>query len=318
MSSLYGQYLRSMMPFISSAPASPPEQEPNPTPDIDPAQSEAVFRSYHHRLGRSPTLDELRGALGLETGEPVTVVQARPGEAGAGLGLIGEAYAAPRMKRPLGSPRMTPENFGSWSLAALKLHPLLNTGLQTSLNAGLQTSRVLLDMPGLTARLAADAMSGDDPSSAAAATAMERVDGALRSQAQAYDWWKSDPSKSYQTYSKEREDLGECRYSEKLDPRSPCYYAGHTGNIHSARDNVALRDSAQYPSNNYRDAELDCATSSLMAARAREQEMIDYHRDHGVSDNLINSLAESIWRPYYTEMARQQCGHIPLPPIIRR
>jgi len=58
MNGSYGQYLRAMMPFISSAPTSPPEQEPNPTPDIDPAQSEVVFRSYHHCLGRPPTLDE--------------------------------------------------------------------------------------------------------------------------------------------------------------------------------------------------------------------------------------------------------------------
>ena len=85
MSSLYGQYLRSMMPFISSAPAASPEQEPNQTPNIDPAESEAVFRSYHHRLGRAPTLDELRGALGLETDEPLTVVQAQPVRVAVGL-----------------------------------------------------------------------------------------------------------------------------------------------------------------------------------------------------------------------------------------
>ncbi len=80
MNGSYGQYLRAMMPFISSAPTSPPEQEPNPARDIDPARSEAVFRSYHHRFGRPPTLDELRGALGLETGEPVPVVQVRPSD----------------------------------------------------------------------------------------------------------------------------------------------------------------------------------------------------------------------------------------------
>jgi hypothetical protein len=299
-----------MMPFISSAPAVPPEQAGAANTEIDPAAAEAVFRSYHHRLGRQPTLDELRGALGLETDEPLTVVQAQTGEPSAGFGLIGEANAAPRMKPTSDRPRITPENFGPWSLGALKLHPLLN--------AGIQTSRILMDMPGLTARLAADAMSGSSPDAAASAAAMGRIDGALRSQAQAYDWWKSDPNKSYQTYSKEREDLGECRYSQKVDPNLPCYYAGHTGNVHSPEDNVSNRDSAQYPSNNYRRAQLDCATSSLMAARAREQEMIDYYRDHGVSDNRINSMAESVWRPYYMEMARQQCGHIPLPAIRRR
>ena len=98
----------------------------------------------------------------------------------------------------------------------------------------------------------------------------------------------------------------------------PCYYAGYTGNVFSPEDNVSHRDSAQYPSNSYHRAQLDCATSSLMAARAREQKMIDYHRDHGVSDNLINSMTESVWRPYYMEMAQQQCGHIPLPAIRRR
>ena len=86
MNNPYGQYLRSMMPFISSAPAAgktPPAEAENST--IDPAAAEAVFRSYHHRLGRQPTLDELRGALGLETDEPLTVVQSRPVRVAVGL-----------------------------------------------------------------------------------------------------------------------------------------------------------------------------------------------------------------------------------------
>ena len=59
----FGQYLRSKMPFISSAPAMPPEQESNPAPDIDPTQAEAVFRSYHHRLGRPPTEEEFMASV---------------------------------------------------------------------------------------------------------------------------------------------------------------------------------------------------------------------------------------------------------------
>ncbi len=64
MSGLYGHYLREMFPFISSAPAASPGSpvEPN-IPDVDPAEAEAMFRSYHHRLGRLPTEEEFMASV---------------------------------------------------------------------------------------------------------------------------------------------------------------------------------------------------------------------------------------------------------------
>lgn len=307
----YGQYLRSIMPFISSAPA----VSPRPTadnPDVDPAEAEAVFRSYHHRLGRPPTLEELRGALGLETDEPVTVVQARPDDAGTGLGLIGEAKAkgfgrtAPKVSIV---PIPTPS--GDWPSLSSQDHPYLN--------AQLQSSRALWQLPGLVMSMAGDIGRAEPQTSPPVmATFLERADEALRADARAYDLARTDPNKSYQTYSKERRDLGNCRYSEKLDPSSPCYYAGYTGNEYTPQQNVDLRGRALYPSDSYYHPKLDCTTRSLMAARGREQEMIDYYRAHNVSDNMINSIRNGLLRPYFMEMARRECGHIPLPPIVRR
>ncbi|MGQ0675008.1 MAG: hypothetical protein ACT4N4_02835 [Rhodospirillales bacterium] len=71
MSGLFGHYLRGMFPIISSAPATPPAQAEDASSGIDPAAAESVFRSYHHRLGRPPSLDELRQALGLEANGPL-------------------------------------------------------------------------------------------------------------------------------------------------------------------------------------------------------------------------------------------------------
>lgn len=64
MSGLHGQYLRAMFPFISATPAvSPgPAAEPN-TPNIEPAEAEAVVRSFHHRLGRPPTEEEFMASV---------------------------------------------------------------------------------------------------------------------------------------------------------------------------------------------------------------------------------------------------------------
>jgi hypothetical protein len=50
-----------------------------------------------------------------------------------------------------------------------------------------------------------------------------------------------------------------------------------------------------------------------MAIRAREQQLIDHFRRLGLSDNIANALAGGFWRPYFEEMARQQCGNKPLP-----
>lgn len=141
---------------------------------------------------------------------------------------------------------------------------------------------------------------------------------ALAAQVKAYDTAKSDPRKSYETYTKERIDLGPCLYSQKVDPRLPCYYAGMTSGERIPEANMKARDRRQHPGPWYFPPELDCSTRSWVAARGREQQLIQHFRDAGVSDNAINSIAEHLWRPYMMALAQQECGHKPLPPPRRR
>jgi hypothetical protein len=137
-------------------------------------------------------------------------------------------------------------------------------------------------------------------------------DEARRAEVAVYDTFMTNPKKSYQTYTKEREDLGPCRYSDKADWNTPCYYAGRTGGEMEPLWNVDWRNSARYPTPSYQWPELDCSTRSYAAARGREQQLIQHFRDRGYSDNLINSIALSIWRPYLIEPANRECGHIPM------
>ncbi|MCC7047752.1 MAG: hypothetical protein IT562_13645 [Alphaproteobacteria bacterium] len=136
---------------------------------------------------------------------------------------------------------------------------------------------------------------------------------ALRAQVAAYDRYKTDPRKSYQTYTKEREDLGPRRYSDKPDPNTPCYYTGRTGGALDAWDNVDWRNAARYPMPSYYAPQLDCSTRSYAAARGQEHQLIRHFRDLGYSDNLINGIAEHVWRPFFMELAEKECGHLPMP-----
>jgi len=52
---------------------------------------------------------------------------------------------------------------------------------------------------------------------------------------------------------------------------------------------------------------------SWVAARAREQQLIDHFRSLGLSDNLINAIANHMWRPAMMKLAERECGHLPLP-----
>lgn len=141
---------------------------------------------------------------------------------------------------------------------------------------------------------------------------------ALGAQVKAYDTAKSDPRKSYETYTKERIDLEPCLYSQKEDPRLPCYYAGMTSGEEVPGENVEERDRRQHPGPWYFPAELDCSTKSWVAARAREQQLIQHFRDAGVSDNMINSIADHLWRPYMLALAQQERGDKALPTPTRR
>jgi hypothetical protein len=311
-------------------------QAPEPAayaPPSQPASStaaEEVIRSYRNRLGRPPSMDELRAAVGLEPGGQGT--DAEPSSEGdVGWGLIGAAQARapiPRTPRPPVALPMPSPGGGGFAPPASREEPSQSSlppeppapwhRWQTVPEALARSLHLGLSLPEIAGRRMVEWLRGEEINDAYGKWLKDRTDAALRAQAQAWDYWRSDRDRSYQTYTKEREDLGPCRYSDKLDPNSPCYYAGHTGNVFEPARNVDIRNAARYPSDRYKAPRLDCSTSSLMAARGREQKLIDYHRDKSVSDNLIDAVGASPWRRYFEEMAEQQCGNIPLPPINRR
>lgn len=139
------------------------------------------------------------------------------------------------------------------------------------------------------------------------------AEDALMKQVEAYDHFKSDSEKSYQTYTKKRLDPGPCRYGQKISPLLPCYYAGSTGGSLGQWRDVEERDAEGYPTRSYDMARLDCSTKSWVAARTREQQLIDHFRFLGLSDNLINAVANHMWRPAMMKLAERECGHLPLP-----
>ena len=333
MSGLYDRwYMSDLMPWGGQTPApaaenpysAAPLPEPEPALSPDPAAVEQIVRSYHHRLGRPPSLDELHAALGLETDQ--TVTDTTQGSENSGVpwfNPIGQANArtlesrtGPRSPQlfllpPGGGMGVPPPAPSSDPTQVNEDNPYLDAALKT-----LKAGEGVLRMP----LIVADSMinHGGWLTSPAFQAYIQSLQDMVRSHVKAYDYNKSDPDKSYQTYTKEREDLGPCRYSQKTDPNMPCYYAGMTGGEYEPKENVRLRGLANFPTDQYREPQLDCSTKSWVAARAREQQLIQHFRGLGLSDNLINSIADYFWRPYAMELAERDCGHIRLPPPIPR
>ena len=111
---------------------------------------------------------------------------------------------------------------------------------------------------------------------------------------------------SFQSYTKKNLD-------------TPKTYAGRTSNIFDPQTNVYLRDQAGYPSGNYDRARLDCSSNSYGAIRGREQQVIDFFRSQGLSDNQINGIWQlNPLRGYYMQKALEECGYIPMPGLENR
>lgn len=96
MSNPYGQYLRSMTPFISSAPAAG-ETASMPVRPVDPRAIDRAVRSFHNRLGRPPTEQELNQAI------PHYLPTAMPGAAG-GFPAATSPFGAQPFAGPFASP----------------------------------------------------------------------------------------------------------------------------------------------------------------------------------------------------------------------
>jgi len=288
--------------------------EINTSDRFDSARAAAIT-SYRNRYGRPPSEAELLDSM------PHFMTQAEQEayaeERGARAPILARGFpvrpparrAQPSPQRP--SPVVPPAAPAPGQDAA-------SSGLHPYLDAALKSGRALVGaymMPAaLIGTMVQRRRNPDVPTDLSLLEGPVRAGvEALRAQVAAYDRYKTDPRKSYQTYTKERLDLGPCLYSDKTDPNTPCYYAGSTGNIFEPYDNVASRDAAQYPYPIYHEAELDCSTRSWVAARAREQQLIEHFRRLGYSDNAINSIADHLWRPFMKELADRECGHNAMP-----
>jgi hypothetical protein len=111
---------------------------------------------------------------------------------------------------------------------------------------------------------------------------------------------------SFQSYTKDNLDR-------------PGVYSGRTSGYLDPRFNVKSRDLGHHPPGNYAGAELDCSSNSYGAIRGREQQLIDFFRSQGLSDNQING----IWplnplRGYYMQRGLEECGYIPMPGLGNR
>ncbi|MCC6468358.1 MAG: hypothetical protein IT563_08550 [Alphaproteobacteria bacterium] len=276
---------------------------------------DAAITSYRNRFGRDPSETELRDSM--PHFMTATDQEAYAEERGARLPMQARGLPAPPLARPTppSSPRPLP---GVPPVVPGFDPPQQPNGPHPYLDALLKTGRAVVGAyMAPAALLTSEAQRLADPEREPDPAPLQMLGRwgveALRAHVAAYDRYKTDPRKSYQTYTKEREDLGPCRYGDKPDPNTPCYYAGSTGNIFDATRNVAIRDAAQYPLPIYRRAELDCSTRSWVSARAREQQLIEHFRDLGYSDNVINSIAEHVWRPFMKELADRECGHNAMP-----
>jgi len=110
--------------------------------------------------------------------------------------------------------------------------------------------------------------------------------------------------RSFQTYTKN-------------NLRAPTRYVGRTSGLGTSEHNVARRDADKYPSPDYERARLDRSSKRSSSIRGREQQMMDYDRLRGISDNRKNG----IWpgnplRSGYMRNADDEFG--PLPPRRRK
>ncbi|MBL8705951.1 MAG: hypothetical protein JNM30_13955 [Rhodospirillales bacterium] len=279
---------------------------------------DAAIQSFRNRLGRDPSAIELQDWMpSYLTGADRAIYEReramrRPYLArGIPTPPRFAPRAAPAVPPPAPPPGQVSRGIGEEQPNADGIHPYFEAFLKT-LQFGFLARNLPLDV-------AVEALSPHDGRRKQVRDflSVRRLDktaeDALMKQVEAYDHYKSDRERSYQTYTKKRLDPGPCRYSQKISPELPCYYAGSTGGAVEPWKHVEQRDAADYPMRSYDSAQLECSTRSWVAARAREQQLIDHFRFLGLSDNLINAIADHMWRPAMMKLAERECGHLPLP-----
>jgi hypothetical protein len=111
-----------------------------------------------------------------------------------------------------------------------------------------------------------------------------------------YDKLRGASGRSFQTYTK--------RHIVDDD-----VYAGRTSGLKLPGDNVEARDRADYPSATITERSSIGLPYSTPLSGAREQQLIDYYRSLGISDNVYNGIHR--WNPlrsYYMRKAERMFG----------
>jgi len=109
-----------------------------------------------------------------------------------------------------------------------------------------------------------------------------------------------EPDTTYQTYTKVNPDTGQV-------------YAGRTSGWRSPFRNIAQRDVGhEYTDLGFEPAQLDQSSTSDIAIRGREQQLINYYREQGISANGRNEInPDDPSYGWYLLIAVQEFGPLP-------
>lgn len=280
---------------------------------------DAAIQSFRNRLGRDPSVDELREALPnyLVPGDREAITSALVNDAAL---LAGFKVPGPPQNRPPppGKPRPPQEIIAAKALLSAMLEKAKGLTTDSPLAQGALALRVIPEMvPKLVEELRQQRLKslGVDPAQADAESAdpsdIQMLLGRLQDVVRGWD------GRSFDVYGKERLDEGPCIYS--IDPKTgkkTCVYIGHTSGRETPEENVRRRFLARHPNDSYRKPELHRSTSSYGAAIGEEGRGIDYYRRLNRSDNTYRAYSPySPLAAYYRLKALQEFG--PFEPPIR-
>jgi len=107
-------------------------------------------------------------------------------------------------------------------------------------------------------------------------------------------------TRTYQTYT-------------KTNPATGHVYAGRTSGFRNAAGNLLRRDSSHaYTAKGYGPATLDLSSTNGSAIRGREQQLIEYYRNLGISGNVDNGVGPRNGnRSFYLQEAEARFGVLP-------
>lgn len=314
----YARRDQASLPYINAEGSSRPPEDEAQAVRFETAR-DATIQSFRNRLGRDPSVDELREALPhyLAPDDRKTLTSAVIGDA---VLLAGFRPPKPKqdMPQPPGKPRPPQDIVAAKVLLSAMLDKAKGLTMESPLVNAALALRVIPEMlPTLVEELRRHRLRnlGVDPAQADAENAdpsdVQMLLGQLQDVVRGWD------GRSFDVYGKERLDEGPCIYS--IDPKTgekTCVYIGHTSGRETPEENVRRRFLARHPTNSYKDPELHRTTSSYGAAIGEEGRGIDYYRRLDRSDNTYRAYSPySPLAAYYRLKALQEFG--PFEPPIK-